>query len=130
MTTINKCLMSFARSALRLCHGGTFLTLVCLAMLILGLSRNYCFAGGMLQVFPPEVDGRLCPVARPTCLISKTVLTVSDSFIEVKTEQVFRNDNDYSLDAVFVFPLAFQGPYNVVEVLIKWREWDFRYFET
>ncbi len=68
-------------------------------------------------MFPPEVDGRLCPVARPTCLISKTVLTVSDSYIEVKTEQVFRNDNDYSLDAVFVFPLAFQGPYNVVEVL-------------
>ena len=72
-----------------------------------------------MQVFPPEVDGRLCPVARPPCLISKTVLTVSDSFIEVKTEQVFRNDNDYSLDAVFVFPLAFQGPYNVVEVLIN-----------
>ncbi len=72
-----------------------------------------------MQVFPPELDGKLCPVARPTCLISKTVLTVSDSFIEVKTEQVFRNDNDYSLDALFVFPLAFQGPYNVVEVLIN-----------
>ena len=93
--------------------------MVFLAPTILGLFQNYCFAGGMLQVFPPEVDGKLCPVARPTCLISKTVLTVSDSFIEVKTEQVFRNDNDYSLDAVYVFPLAFQGPYNVVEALIN-----------
>ncbi len=119
MTIIKNGLIYLVRLAIRLCPGGTCLAMVFLAPTMLGLFHSYCFAGGMLQVFPPEVDGKLCPVARPTCLISKTFLTVSDSSIEVKTEQVFRNDNDYSLDAVFVFPLAFQGPYNVVETLIN-----------
>lgn len=86
---------------------------------ILGLFQNYCFAGGLFHVFTPSIEGTLCPVARPSCLVSKTVVTVSESYVEVSTDQVFLNDNDYSLDSVFILPLAIKGPHNVSEVLVN-----------
>lgn len=73
----------------------------------------------MLHVFPPTIDDRSFPVARPSCLVSKTNVTVSESYIEVKTEQVFLNDNDFPLEALFIFPLSLQGSNHVSEVLIN-----------
>lgn len=82
-------------------------------------SETYCLGGGILHVFPPIIDGRSFPVARPSCLVSKTNVTVSESYIEVKTEQVFLNDNDFPLEALFIFPLNSQGPNHVSEVLVN-----------
>ncbi|MGC8658456.1 MAG: vWA domain-containing protein, partial [Desulfomonilaceae bacterium] len=87
--------------------------------LVFGLLSDHCFAGGLFHVFTPTIDGTLCPVARPSCLVSNTVVTVSESYVEVNVDQVFLNDNDYSLDSVFILPLAPKGPYNVSEVLIN-----------
>ncbi|MGC8605700.1 MAG: VWA domain-containing protein, partial [Desulfomonilaceae bacterium] len=83
------------------------------------LCPHFCLAGGILHVFTPEVDGTLYPVARPNLLISRTIVTVSESFVEVSAEQVFINDNDYSLNGVFIFPLYLKGPHTISEALIN-----------
>ncbi len=44
-------------------------------------------------------------MARPTVLSSKTLVTISESFIEYSIEQIFFNDNDLPLEAVYLYPL-------------------------
>ena len=47
-------------------------------------------------------------MARPTVLSSKTLVTISESFIDYSIEQMFFNDNDLPLEAVYLYPL--DGP--------------------
>jgi Ca-activated chloride channel homolog len=66
------------------------------------------FAGGILHTFSPALKDEAFAVARPTILSSKTLVTVSESFIEYSIEQMFFNDNDLPLEAVYLYPL--DGP--------------------
>ena len=66
------------------------------------------FAGGILHTFSPALKDEAFAVARPTVLSSKTLVTVSESSIEYSIEQIFFNDNDLPLDAVYLYPL--DGP--------------------
>lgn len=62
-------------------------------------------AGGILHVFPPRVEDRAFAVARPTVLLSRTMVTVSEQSIHYRIEQTFLNDNEFPLDGVFLLPL-------------------------
>ncbi len=66
------------------------------------------FAGGILHTFSPALKDEAFAVARPTVLSSKTLVTISESFIEYSIEQMFFNDNDLPLEAVYLYPL--DGP--------------------
>ena len=63
------------------------------------------FAGGILHVFPPKYQDELYAVARPTVLLSRTFVTVSQSSIEYKIDQNFYNDNDFPLNGLFILPV-------------------------
>ena len=66
------------------------------------------FGGGILHTFSPALKDEAFAVARPTVLSSKTLVTISESFIEYSIEQMFFNDNDLPLEAVYLYPL--DGP--------------------
>jgi len=62
-------------------------------------------AGGILHMFPTDIDGERAPVARPSVLLSRTTATVSESNIEYRIEQTFVNNEDVPLEGLFLFPL-------------------------
>src|SRR5208283_2741760 len=63
------------------------------------------FGGGILHTFSPALKDEAFAVVRPTVLSSKTLVTVSESFVEYSIEQMFFNDNDLPLEAVYLYPL-------------------------
>ena len=64
-----------------------------------------CAAGGILHVFPPALEGESLAVARPEILLSKTLVTVSESEIEYRIDQTFFNNNDFPLRGIFLLPI-------------------------
>jgi Ca-activated chloride channel family protein len=89
------------------------------SLLFLLVSEGVCLGGGILYVTPPKLDKRTVAVARPICQLSKTLVTVSESYVEFRTNQVFLNDNDYPLDGIFIFPLPRDKSVRITEVLIN-----------
>ena len=87
--------------------------------IVFNCCHEICFAGGTLYTYPPKVDEESVPVARPTCLISKTMVTVSESSVEVKIDQIFVNDNDYDVEGIFLCPMMFPEPHRISEVLVN-----------
>jgi len=88
-------------------------------LLFLLISEGVCLAGGILYVTPPKLVERTVAVARPICQLSKTLVTVSESYVEFRTNQVFLNDNDYPLGGIFIFPLPRDKSVRITEVLIN-----------
>jgi len=70
------------------------------------LFPSYCFAGGILHVFPPTFKEEAFPVARPIVLSSKTAVTISETAIEYRIDQTFFNDNEFPLSGLFLLPLG------------------------
>ncbi|MFH0959763.1 MAG: VWA domain-containing protein [Pseudomonadota bacterium] len=68
---------------------------------------------------PPRSEGLDIAVARPICQISKTLVTVTESYVEFKTNQVFLNDNDHPLEGIFIFPLPNEKSIRIKEVWIE-----------
>jgi Ca-activated chloride channel family protein len=64
-----------------------------------------CFGGGILHVFPPSLQDKSIAVARPTVLVSRTAITVSESYIEYRIDQTFFNDNEFPLAGIFLLPM-------------------------
>jgi Ca-activated chloride channel homolog len=64
-----------------------------------------CFAGGILHVFPPTYKNETFAVARPTVLLSRALVTVSESYIEYRIDQTFFNNNDFPLSAIYLLPV-------------------------
>jgi Ca-activated chloride channel family protein len=62
-------------------------------------------AGGILHVFSPELHGRTFAVARPTVLLSRILVTVSDYSKEYRIDQTFYNNNEFSLEGLFLLPV-------------------------
>ncbi len=62
-------------------------------------------AGGILHLFPPVVEGRAYAVARPSILLSKTIVTVSDSSVAFRIDQTFLNNNEFPLEGIFLLPV-------------------------
>jgi Ca-activated chloride channel family protein len=93
--------------------------LILFSLLFLLISEGICLGGGILYVTPPKLDKRTVAVARPICQLSKTLVTVSESYVEFRTNQVFLNDNDYPLDGIFIFPLPRDKSVRITEVLIN-----------
>lgn len=89
------------------------------SLLFLLVSEGVCLGGGILYVTPPKLEERTVAVARPICQLSKTLVTVSESYVEFRTNQVFLNDNDYPLGGIFIFPLPRDKSVRITEVLIN-----------
>lgn len=64
-----------------------------------------CLGGGIFHVFAPTLKDETFAVARLSVLLSRTLITVSESYIEYRIDQTFFNDNDYPLDGLFLLPL-------------------------
>ena len=64
-----------------------------------------CLGGGIFHVFAPTLKDETFAVARLSVLLSRTLITVSESHIEYRIDQTFFNDNDYPLDGLFLLPL-------------------------
>jgi Ca-activated chloride channel family protein len=69
------------------------------------LMPGECFSGGVFHVFPPTFRDETFAVARPTVLLSKTLITVSESSVEYRIDQTFFNNNDFPLDAIYLLPI-------------------------
>ena len=65
-----------------------------------------CAAGGILHVFAPEVDGRAYAVARPTVVLSRSHVTISESHTEWRIEQTFYNNDEFPVRGIYLLPLA------------------------
>lgn len=89
-----------------------------LAVVVVGVffACHAAFAGGILHVFPPRVDGEEFAVARPTVLLSRTLVTVSDDSIEFRVNQTFYNNNEYPVQGLFLVPLGKERPCSQPEV--------------
>ena len=72
---------------------------------ILGLFPDGSTAGGILHVSSPTIEGRTIAVERPGILHSRTLVTVSESSIEYRTDQTFFNNNELPLEGLFLMPL-------------------------
>ncbi len=96
-----------------------FLSVVIMAtaLLIVVPAPVEAASGGILHVFPPVVNGRAYPVARPIVLRSVTQVTVSESSVEYRTDQAFYNDNDKPVKGVFIVPLPPEPLSDAPEVL-------------
>jgi Ca-activated chloride channel family protein len=65
-----------------------------------------CPAGGVLHVFPPSVQNETFAIARQAVLVSRTIVTVTDSHIEYRIDQTFHNNNDFPLTGLFILPVS------------------------
>jgi len=79
--------------------------LVVALVLLIALLPNVCFGGGILHVFPPKLEDKAFAVARPTLLVSKALVTVSEDGTRVTIDQTFLNDNEFPLKGLFLLPL-------------------------
>jgi Ca-activated chloride channel family protein len=89
-----------------------------LLVLLLASFRVDSLAGGILHVFPPQVEGELMAVARPAVTLSRSLATVSEFQIEYDIDQIFFNNNEYALNGVFIFPLGNDKPRGDAEVWV------------
>jgi Ca-activated chloride channel homolog len=95
-----------------------------------------CFGGGVLHVFPPQLNGETVAVARPSVLLSKTLVTVDESSVEYRFDQTFFNDNDFRLEGLFVLPLKADDMQGNPEVTVNGKPYPFevvapdRFFTT
>ncbi len=64
-----------------------------------------CHSGGILHVFPPTFRDETFAVARPTVLLSRALITVSETSVEYRVDQTFFNNNDFPLDAIYLLPV-------------------------
>lgn len=71
-----------------------------------------CLGGGIFHVFAPTLKNETFAVARLSVLLSRTLVTVSESYIEYRIDQTFFNDNDYPLDGIFLLPVD-QDPVSI-----------------
>jgi len=69
------------------------------------VAPDLCNGGGILHVFPPTFQEQTFAVARPTVLLSRTEVTVSETYVAYRSDQTFFNDNEFPLEGVFLFPL-------------------------
>ncbi len=81
-----------------------FITLFLLAIPV------QCLGGGVFHVFPPTLKDGTVAVARLSVLLSRTLITVSESSVEYRIDQTFFNDNDYPLDGLFILPIGCGEP--------------------
>ncbi len=80
-------------------------TVLLIILTAIAILPHEAAGGGVLHVFPPVVEDRPVPVARPTILISKALVTVSESSIEYRIDQTFYNDNEFPVQGLYVLPL-------------------------
>ncbi len=81
--------------------------------LFLFLSAAPARADGIVIIDPPCIEGRPCPpwpppVPRPIPLaikVHRVQVTIEDQVAVTRVDQVFRNDNDFTVEGVYVFPL-------------------------
>lgn len=95
------------------------MSLLFLIAFLLVMAPGWCSAGGILHVFPPTHEGESYAVARPEVLVSKTLITVSESEIEYQIDQTFFNDNDFPLKGVFLLPIERDADSSSAEVRIN-----------
>ncbi|MBI5251951.1 MAG: VWA domain-containing protein [Desulfomonile tiedjei] len=81
------------------------LTSLLLTFTVLSYVPGVSSGGGILHVFPPSLQDESIAVARPAVLLSRSVVTVSESYAEYRIEQTFFNDNDFPLSGVFLLPM-------------------------
>jgi Ca-activated chloride channel homolog len=74
--------------------------------------------GGILHTFSPTLKDEVFAVARPSVVVSKTLVTVSESFIEYEFNQTFVNDNDLPLDGAYLYPLRGLAALSELEVRV------------
>jgi Ca-activated chloride channel homolog len=79
-------------------------------LMVLGLiatlmcSPQLAAAGGIVHVFPPSFRAETFAVARLQVLLSRTLVTVSDSVVRYRIDQTFFNDNEFLLEGLFILP--------------------------
>jgi Ca-activated chloride channel family protein len=74
--------------------------------------------GGILHTFSPALKDEVFAVARPGVMVSKTLVTVSESSIEYKFDQTFVNDNDLPLEGSYLFPLPDRAELSELDVRV------------
>jgi len=88
--------------------------LIILAILQMAPAPGHC--GGILHTFSPALKDEVFAVARPSVLVSNTLITVSESSIEYTIDQTFFNDNDLPLDGMYLYPLHTHSPLPKLDV--------------
>ncbi|HMK35804.1 MAG TPA: VWA domain-containing protein [Desulfomonilaceae bacterium] len=79
--------------------------MVFLLLAFLLIMPAQCISGGVLHVFPPTFQNETFAVARPSVLLSKVLVTVSESSVEYRIDQTFFNNNDFPLEGVYLLPV-------------------------
>jgi len=69
-----------------------------------------CEAGGILHFLPAFEDGKPMALERATVVHSRSRVTVSDSSLEYVLDQTFYNNNEQSLEAVYLLPFESGRP--------------------
>jgi len=95
---------------------------------ILFLSPVPSPAGGILHLFPPEVDGETFAIARPVLLLSRALITVSESKIEYRIDQTFYNNNEFPLKGLYLLPMGKDGPFHGLDVRVDGVTSPFKLF--
>ena len=95
------------------------ITLLQIIFFLVILLPGQVVGGGILHVFPPTFQNETFAIARLNVLLSKTLITVSDSSVEYRMDQTFYNDNDFPLDGTFMLPLERTDKLSEVEVSVN-----------
>ena len=74
--------------------------------------------GGILHTFSPTLKDEVFAVARPSVMVSRTLVTVSESSIEYTFDQTFVNDNDLPLDGTYLYPLHGRAALSKLDVRV------------
>ncbi len=76
-------------------------------------------AGGIMHVFPPRFQNETFAVARLQILLSKSLVTVSESSLHYRVDQTFFNDNEFPLDGLFILPVPDQQGMRGLDVKVN-----------
>jgi len=88
-------------------YGKMLMCIVAAAMVFTAMGDPLpCGAGGVLHMFPPTVGEDAFAVARPSLLLSRTTVTVSERSVEYRIDQSFYNNNEFPLEGVYLLPFA------------------------
>lgn len=89
------------------------------ATVLLLLMSSPSLAGGILHFLPCYEDGHPVPLERAVVVSSRARVVVSDTELEYVYDQTFLNNNDHTVDCIYMLPYDAASPPHTVSVTIN-----------
>ncbi len=87
--------------------------------LVLLLDASPSSAGGLLHFLPCYEEGQPIPLERARVVSSRARIVVSDTAVEYLIDQTFLNNNDQTVECIFIYPYEVGSPPDMASLTIN-----------